>query len=110
MMLLLKPTDMSTAAELRFRRAQYDHVAAKLAHADLEGDAGAGRRLLENHRQGLAGERRRIAARRRAPLEGGAEIEDFAQGGGIEIGEVEEVLPPAATTIAEGGLVRFRCA
>ena len=95
-------------AELRFGMAQYDHLAAELAHADLEGDPGAGRRLLENHRQGLAREGRRIAARRRAALEGGAEIEDFAQGGGREVGEIEEVLHAAAATLAEGGLVRFR--
>ena len=47
------------AAELHFLRGQHDRFAAELTHADVERDARAGRRLVEDHRQGLAGQRRR---------------------------------------------------
>ena len=55
--------DGLAAAELRAVALQHDRIAAELAHADLEGDAGAGRRLLEDHRQRLAGERLAVAVR-----------------------------------------------
>ena len=38
-------------------------LAAELAHADVEGDAGAGRRLVEDHGERLAGERLRRRGR-----------------------------------------------
>ena len=46
------------AAELHFLRREQDRLAAELAHGDIEGDARAGRRLVEHHGQRLAGERR----------------------------------------------------
>ena len=49
--------DRLGAAELHFRAGQEERLAAELAHADIEGDAGAGGRLFENHCQHLAGER-----------------------------------------------------
>ena len=42
------------AADLAVRRAENDRIAAELAHRHLERDAGAGRWLLEDHRQRLA--------------------------------------------------------
>ena len=44
-------------AELHFRTREHDRLAAKLAHADIKGNAGTGRRLVEDHRQRLALER-----------------------------------------------------
>ena len=45
------------AAELHLGARQEQRLAAELAHADIEGDAGAGGGLFEDHRQHLAGER-----------------------------------------------------
>ncbi len=53
--------DGLAAAELHLLAGEHDGVAAELAHGDVERDAGAGRRLVEDHRQHLAGDR---AARR----------------------------------------------
>ena len=49
--------DRLGAAELHFGAGEEQRLAAELAHADIEGDAGAGRGLLEDHRQHLAGQR-----------------------------------------------------
>ena len=46
------------AAELHFLRGQQHRLAAELAHGDVERYARAGRRLVEDHRQRLAGQRR----------------------------------------------------
>ena len=51
------------AAELHFGAGQHDGLAAELAHADVEGDARARRRLVEDHRQHLAVERLACARR-----------------------------------------------
>ena len=48
---------------------QHDRLAAQLAHANLEADPGPGRRLLEDQRQGLAGERPGLRAARIVALE-----------------------------------------
>ena len=53
--------DGLAAAELHLGAGQHDGLAAELAHADVEGDARAGRRLVEDHRQHLALERARAA-------------------------------------------------
>ena len=68
-------------AELHFPSGQHDQLAAELAHADVERDAGAGRRPVEDHRQRLAGERTRRRLRaldpRRLHRRGG--VEDAAE-------------------------------
>jgi hypothetical protein len=58
-----------------------------MTHRHLKGDAGSRRRLLENHRQRLAGERPVTPA----VLVGEAEIEDAAQGRAVELVEIEKV-------------------
>ena len=68
------------AAELHFLRRQQNGIAAELAHGDLERDAGARRRPLEDHRQRLAGERPVGAAALR--LHGARRFDDLAQVGG----------------------------
>ena len=49
--------DGLAAAELHLGAGQHDRFAAELSHADIERYPRAGRRLLEDHRQGLAFER-----------------------------------------------------
>src|SRR5262249_17104164 len=77
------------ASELRAVALQHDDLAAELAHAELEGNPGAGRGLLEDHRQRLAGQRPLRA--RAALLEGQARLEHPAQRGAIDPVEIEEV-------------------
>jgi hypothetical protein len=49
--------DRLAPAELDVARREEERVPAELVGADLEGDAGAGGALGEDHRQRLAGER-----------------------------------------------------
>jgi hypothetical protein len=49
--------DALAAAELHLLAGEHQGLAAELAHADIEGDAGAGGGLVEHHRQDLAFER-----------------------------------------------------
>ena len=49
--------DGLTDAQVAFAAADDHHVAPQLPHAHLEGDPGAGRGLLEDQGQGLAGHR-----------------------------------------------------
>ena len=49
--------DGFAAAKLDFAGREEDHLAAQLADADLEGDAGAGGGLGEQHGPGLTGQR-----------------------------------------------------
>ena len=49
--------DGLAAPELHLGAGQHDRLAAELAHSDVERDARAGRRPVEDHRQRLAGER-----------------------------------------------------
>ena len=81
------------AAELHFLGRQQNGVAAELAHGDLERDAGARRRPLEDHRQGLAGERAFGAAA--LGLHDARGIDDLAQVGSRNVDEVEEVADAA---------------
>ena len=74
------------APELTVGGVEKDRVAAEMAHRHLERHAGPRRRLLEDHRQGLAGERP-VAP---AMLVGEAEIEDPAQRGGCRTGRGRE--------------------
>jgi hypothetical protein len=57
------------AAELHFLAGEHDRLAAELAHADIEADAGAGRLALEDHRQHLVLEELRSIALFQAVLE-----------------------------------------
>ena len=57
--------DGLAAAELHLLAGQHDGLAAELAHGDVERDARARRRLVEDHRQRLAGERPVWRTRRR---------------------------------------------
>ena len=66
-------------------------LAAELAHADVEGDAGAGRLALEDHRQHLVLEQLRAVALAQAGLELGGQVEHAAQRRGGEILEIEEM-------------------
>ena len=56
--------DGLAAAELHLLAGEHQRLAAELAHADIEGDAGAGRGLVEDHRQHLAVERALLGAAR----------------------------------------------
>ena len=84
--------DGLAAAQVGVDRRQHDRLAAELAHADLEGDPGAGRRLLEDHRQGLASQGSFRLAGRQAALGLDGHVEDTAQGWPVELVEVEKVL------------------
>ena len=71
---------------------QEEGVAAELEHADLEGDPGAGRALLEDHRQGLALEQAVRLAALLLGLQLAAEGEDLLQFGPAPVGQAEKVL------------------
>jgi hypothetical protein len=61
--------DRLAASELGVARREEERMTAELDHAGLEGDAGAGRGLLEDHRQRPAGERLEVLAGGAHPLE-----------------------------------------
>ncbi len=89
---LRRVADRLRAAELHFRAREEQRLAAELAHADVEGDTGAGRGLLEDHRQHLAGKRlvgRASLGRLLADLR---VLDDAAQIGSGDRGEIEEML------------------
>src|SRR5262249_28933064 len=65
--------DGLAAAELDVARGKKHRESAELEHPGLEGDAGAGRGLLEDHREGLAGERLPVPARGLLDLAGQVE-------------------------------------
>src|SRR4029079_894037 len=91
--------DGLAAAELHLLCRQHDGVAAELAHADLERNAGTRRRPLEDHRQGLAGERTIVG--RTLRLHGAGVPDHPAQIAGWNVDEVEEV-PDRAHRRASG--------
>ena len=80
--------DRLAPAELDVAGGEEERVSAELEGADLEGDAGAGAALGEDHPQRLAGERLVGVV---APLHAGGEIEDGEQLGAGEVGDGEEV-------------------
>src|SRR4029077_17230254 len=91
------------AAELHLFGGQKHGVAAKLAHGDLERDAGAGRGPFEDHRQCLAGEQALAAVAARFDRAGG--FDHAAQIGSGDLYQVEEVtddLHPAAPSLRGG--------
>src|SRR5262249_25331752 len=78
------------AAELHVVPGEHDHVAAELAHGDIERDARAGRRLVEDHRQHAPGER--LCPRGPAALlHRAARIDDRAQLARRNVDQVEEM-------------------
>jgi len=71
--------DAFALAQADLRRAEVQRVAAEVLHANLEGDAGAQRRLLEDHAQHLALEYRAVAAALPLPLEEDGQVEHLLQ-------------------------------
>ena len=76
-----------TALHLGVLARKHDRMAAKLAHGDLEGHAGAGRRLLEEHGECLAFKRPVRVPR----LEGKGPVQDAAKRDPVMVLEVEEM-------------------
>ena len=80
--------DGLAAAELDVTGAEEERVPSELEGADLEGDAGAGGALGEDHAQGLAGERLVAVV---LALHSGREVEEGEELGRGEVGDREEV-------------------
>src|SRR3712207_5599919 len=78
-------------ADLYLLRQQVEGVAAELVHADLEGDAGAVRGLLEDHSQRPAAQGPEGDARPLEPLCLGGFVEDEARLIRGELGQCEAV-------------------
>ena len=85
--------DGLAAPELHLGPGQHDRFAAELAHPDVERDAGAGRRPVEDHRQRLAGERTPGALRALDPrrLHRRRGIEDAAKLAARKLEQIEEM-------------------
>ena len=81
------------AAELHLLAREHQRLAAELAHAHIEGDAGAGGGLVEHHRQDLALERAvlRLLAPAALGLELEADVQEMPDLGAGKIAEIEEV-------------------
>ena len=90
----------SPAAQLHLGRRQHDRAAAQLADADLERDAGACRRLLEDHGQRAAGQQPVRDAAPLQQLEVVGEIEQLDQLVAVELVDREQV---AAGEAGRGG-------
>ncbi len=76
------------AAKLHVAVSEDRDMAAEVAHGHFEADAGARAGLFEQQGQGAAGQRH---ARAPAALHVQRQVEDMAQGGAVEIGQVEEM-------------------
>ena len=83
--------DRLALAEPDVAGRQVHGVAAELRHADLESHARAQARLLEDHRQALAGEQRRPLATLELPLQSGGQMQDFLELGTAQLAQVQEV-------------------
>ena len=85
--------DGLAAPELHLGPGQHDRLAAEIAHPDVERDAGAGRRPVEDHRQRLADERtpRRLRALDPRRLHRRRSIEDVAKLAARKLEQVEEM-------------------
>ena len=85
--------DGLAAAELHLGSGQHDRLAAEFAHADIERDARAGRRAVEDHRERLAGERtrRRLGAFDPRRLDRRGARQDAAELPGGKLEQIEEM-------------------
>src|SRR5450755_2102896 len=79
------------APELHFLRGEQNRFAAKLAHGDVERDARARRRLVEDHRQRLAGKRPTDDPARPLGLHGAAVVDQGGQHWLRNVDQIEEV-------------------
>src|SRR5664280_3035373 len=79
------------APELHFLRGEQDRFAAELAHGDVERHACARRRLVEDHRQRLAGQRRADDTARPRGLHGAAVVDHPGQHRLRNVDEIEEM-------------------
>ncbi|MPM93976.1 hypothetical protein SDC9_141118 [bioreactor metagenome] len=95
--------DRLTAAHLGAGGVDDHRMAAELGDADLEGDPGAGRGLVEDHRDRTALER---PAGGRVRLEGGGQIEDRGLLGRGEVVIGEEVMQGHVSLPAGSGVRR----
>ena len=88
--------DALASSDLHLIAREHDRLAAQIAHGEIEGDAGAGRGLVEDERQIFAGERtrRRLDALHAPRFQRFGEIEDVAQLRAREIGEIEKMTRP----------------
>src|SRR6185312_17403479 len=78
------------AAELEVAGREVERVAAELGHPDLEGDAGARRGLLKDHRERAAGEEMVLLAARLALLQVVGEIEHGQEVVAAPVGDPRE--------------------
>src|SRR5207248_10183102 len=78
-------------AKLHFLAGHHDRVAAELAHRHVERDAGARRRLVEDHGKRLADQRPLAATALRLLLERAAHLDHPPQLGGRDVDDVEEM-------------------
>ena len=93
------------AAELHLLPGQRDDIAAELLHRDLERDPRAGRWLVEDHRQRLAGERMLAAAPRL--LHRARSRDDRAQVRRRNIDQIDEMADAALGHQTAAGLTGF---
>ncbi len=92
--------DGLAAAELHLGAGEHDGLAAELAHRHVEGDAGAGRGLLEHHGQHLAGERLLGRHRLAAALEVARQVDQIAQLARRHLVDIEEMPEPVRSAAA----------
>src|SRR4051812_21997857 len=92
--------DRLAATKLHILIAQRDRLPAELAHGDVEGDARARRRPVEDHGERLALERRlaALAVALEPLLHGAARVDHAAQILRADVAQIEEVTHGAHPT------------
>ncbi len=96
------------AAQLHLLAGEHDGFAPELAHADIEGDTGAGGLALEDHRQHLVLEEKGPIAFLEALLEGARLIEHAAQFGIGKIVDGEKMVRGAGRRHGPGSFVTLQ--